>query len=287
MKYLIFVLFLFPVLLSSQTIKIEGIDPNYKPSKTKKIILDTCKAEIIYKRTIVLSRDSSNMVYGKQHRMTLQIGERTSKFIDETHLLADSLSDASIDQGISVEATIGKLQSLVAYDNKDSHYINYPTGKITTRTSMLGPYIYEEDMPTIKWTLHPEKDKKLGYSCKKATCKLFGREYEVWYTNGIPISSGPWKLNGLPGLIVYVVDSKKEVYFECVSVKYPKHPIPIYITEESRNTIRMSKKQFLKLEKDYLKNPGSFLGLSGATPVGNLPTQATQERKKFFIELEE
>ena len=33
--------------------------------------------------------------------------------------------------------------------------------------------------------------------CKKATTNFRGRYWEVWYTEDIPISQGPWKLCGI------------------------------------------------------------------------------------------
>jgi len=45
--------------------------------------------------------------------------------------------------------------------------------------------------------------KRFGqYDCRRAIGKFRGREYEVWYTTDIPIPGGPFKLGGLPGLIL-------------------------------------------------------------------------------------
>ena len=42
----------------------------------------------------------------------------------------------------------------------------------------------------------------MGYDCNQAKRFFRGREYIVYYTDGIPSSFGPWKLNDLPGLIL-------------------------------------------------------------------------------------
>ena len=37
-----------------------------------------------------------------------------------------------------------------------------------------------------------------------ATTHFRGREWKVWFSEEIPLSLGPWKLGGLPGLILAV-----------------------------------------------------------------------------------
>ncbi len=60
----------------------------------------------------------------------------------------------------------------------------------------------------IVWNM-TKKTKKIGaYNCQQAKTKINGRGYTVWYTTKIPMSMGPLKLNGLPGLIVEVKDDE-------------------------------------------------------------------------------
>ena len=54
----------------------------------------------------------------------------------------------------------------------------------------------------IKWTLSDDTLTVGGYLCKTATCQLHGRKWTVRYSEDIPTSAGPWKLCGLPGLIL-------------------------------------------------------------------------------------
>lgn len=80
---------------------------------------------------------------------------------------------------------------------------NYPEGKMTVRDA-IPPFIYEaqEALEPIKWKLSEDTLTVCGYLCKKATCELHGRKWTVHYSEEIPTSAGPWKLCGLPGLIV-------------------------------------------------------------------------------------
>ena len=60
-----------------------------------------------------------------------------------------------------------------------------------------------------------------GFKSQKAEGLSRGRKYTAWFTNEIPIKYGPWKLNGLPGLILNVTDDKNEVAFYAKSIKVP------------------------------------------------------------------
>lgn len=82
--------------------------------------------------------------------------------------------------------------------------------------------IYVKEVATkINWKIEKESKKIGEFSCKKATANFRGRNYTVWFTTQIPLPFGPWKLNGLPGLILEAYDKDKYVYWYFKSVKYP------------------------------------------------------------------
>jgi GLPGLI family protein len=74
--------------------------------------------------------------------------------------------------------------------------------KITCPRFSKNHCIVTDTFGTIAWTLHPEHKRFGQYDCRRATGKYRGRDYEAWYTLDIPISTGPFKLGGLPGLIL-------------------------------------------------------------------------------------
>lgn len=97
---------------------------------------------------------------------------------------------------------------------------NYPTkGKLTNLEFCGKDFIYTEPVAVKEWILEEGDTTIVGYPCKKASCTFRGRSWRVWYTPDIPISEGPWKLDGLPGMILMAVDSKGQFSFECIGVK--------------------------------------------------------------------
>lgn len=78
------------------------------------------------------------------------------------------------------------------------------------------PYRYETHEPLAKtdWTLDDDTLTISGLPCHRATGKLYGKQWTAWYTEEVPSSAGPWKLRGLPGLIVKAEDSEGIHCFE-------------------------------------------------------------------------
>lgn len=79
----------------------------------------------------------------------------------------------------------------------------------------------KETVPVIDWVINNETKKIGKFNCKKATASFRGRNYIAWFTTEIPVPFGPWKLNGLPGLILEAYDTHKFVYWYFKSVEYP------------------------------------------------------------------
>lgn len=95
----------------------------------------------------------------------------------------------------------------------------YSTGNVDEKT-----YKVNETFPNMNWELSEKKDdtKKINnYLCNKATLKFRGRNYIAWYTTKIPISFGPWKFTGLPGLILEIYDTTNTYKWTATKIKYP------------------------------------------------------------------
>jgi GLPGLI family protein len=89
------------------------------------------------------------------------------------------------------------------------------------RRAMDKYFSVSEIMPKMNWKL-VSGTKKIGeLVCKKAELNFRGRFYTAFYTEEIPISLGPWKFHGLPGLIVQVEDEKGVFKWNLASVSYP------------------------------------------------------------------
>lgn len=110
------------------------------------------------------------------------------------------------------------------------------TDKIS-RDNML----YTEPLPEIEWTLRDGTREVIGYDCRRATCRFRGRDYEAWYTEELPLATGPWKFHGLPGLILAVNDTGDDggiIRFEATGIRRAEVPV----TMADLNYLKTSRK---------------------------------------------
>jgi GLPGLI family protein len=89
-------------------------------------------------------------------------------------------------------------------------------------------HILTETLPVIDWEIKPEYKTLSDLRCQKAVGYFRGRTYTVWFTEAIPISFGPWKLRGLPGLILEAKDDTYRYFYRATKIKLgTKHIIDI------------------------------------------------------------
>ena len=141
-------------------------------------------------------------------------------------------------------------------------WTGYPEGQTTVR-EFIFPHDYEgnEATPDIAWTLSEDTVTVSGYLCQQATATFRGVEWHVCYTEEIPSSAGPWRLRGLPGLIV---EAKSEAHtFRLVELRQERGAITA--PEQNPEVHRMKYAKLLKHKneiygnREYAKNPSYYV----------------------------
>lgn len=135
-------------------------------------------------------------------------------------------------------------------------FVNYPEGRITSQ-EMLYPYRYMTDEPLEKqdWTLTDAQDSICDYACLSATAKYHGITWNVFYTEEVPVSIGPWKLNGLPGLITKATDAKGIHTFTLYG--FHQEETPIIFTKYVTWIVPDGRGKFARQRVDYQKMEAS------------------------------
>ena len=149
--------------------------------------------------------------------MILKVGAKNSSYYSYTRFVTDSLlKEQMMKSGNGmIRRERSEDMGIVTYQI----YKNYPAGKTTTLDKIaMNRFRCEEENEVPSWELLTDTMTILSYPCQKAVCHFKGRDYEAWFTTEIPRSEGPWKLNGLPGLILKAADSQGHYTFECTGL---------------------------------------------------------------------
>ena len=156
-------------------------------------------------------------------------------------------------------------------------YKNYPTGKMTiTDRISLQDYCYVDSLHTQTWTMGDSTREVLGYTCQQATADFRGRRWTAWFATDIPVSDGPWKLGGLPGLILEAYDEGQQHVFTAVGLERVKDELIIF-NRPFRGNHRFeptNRLKFLRMERRFLMDSNSFIQMeTGIDLLGDEPNQ--------------
>lgn len=139
--------------------------------------------------------------------------------------------------------------------------INYTISKDlsnneTTFKNRIGRDIYSYTEPMdLKWKIEPETMKIDKYTAQKATTSYGGRNWTAWFTTEIPLSNGPYKFGGLPGLIIKLTDDKGDYVFEMAESKKIAEMATV---NQFGQTIKIKKPDYVKMEKKYREDPEAY-----------------------------
>ena len=190
----------------------------------------------------------------------LDVGKRVVKYYSQFVYLSDSLVTLwwKENKGGSGPSWLGEggreKGQWSEYEWSDYFFEN---GKLTKYCQMplwLNKYNswYTEPAPKQQWTLHNETQTVIGYKCQRATCRFRGRDFEAWFAPSIPVKRGPWKFQGLPGLILKVYDKDKLYTFEAIGLETRQYPITRF--KQSKEYSRSTREKVWKMQRQWHEN---------------------------------
>ncbi|KMQ61428.1 hypothetical protein ACM46_15500 [Chryseobacterium angstadtii] len=114
----------------------------------------------------------------------------------------------------------------------------------------VGLVVTDQELP--KWKMENEFKKISNMNCQKAIADYKGRKWVAWFSKDFPVSDGPYKFSGLPGLVVSVKDREDDHVFELIQIK----KISAVTAFIPKNNKKMSQDEYRKLIKGYRFSPG-------------------------------
>lgn len=151
-----------------------------------------------YNATLLFNKNKSTYTFRKDS-------------LEGGHVREDLFIEKDEDNVFFISKISNPIGFVYHFDSKEKKFYNRD----------LGFRYVQEDSLKINWNIVNE-NKMIGkFNCKKATTNFRGRDYTAWFSTDIPLPYGPWKLHGLPGLILEAYDTNKEILFYFKSLNYP------------------------------------------------------------------
>lgn len=170
------------------------------------IFVNAQNNRFIYEYKFVSDSTKKDVVASEM--MFLDITKNSSKYYSREVYVQDSIMRADLEKqmkagvsnfNIKRNDAKGKVRYKVTKDyQKNKTYLNVRIGSDS--------YKVLEDR-VLDWKILPEKEKIGNWETQKATTEFGGRKWTAWFCEEIPLSDGPYKFKGLPGLIVKISDA--------------------------------------------------------------------------------
>lgn len=151
-------------------------------------------------------------------------------------------------------------------------YKNHPAGALTVTDALREDFVtYVDTLNAQQWTMGDSTKEVLGYTCQQATCDFRGRHWTAWFAPDIPVSDGPWKLGGLPGLILEAYDRGHQYTFTAVGLEQVKGEPIVFSLPDGKGRYRTTERRaFLRAEMFDLTHGGA-LGAAGFVSTDDEP----------------
>lgn len=208
-------------------------------------VIDTARIIVSYRKTTVADRKLARLL--DPERMNLFIGDRTTWFLNVDLAQLDSLY------------TVDKNKGAILQYGFSFVYRDVPARRI--REVIRVPFareqaiFYREPEPDFDWQLGTADTVICGYRCTDATATFRGREWRVWFAPELPFSAGPWKLAGLPGLILRAADRSGMHTYEAVRISQETRIIPLY----KWHMKEMTRDKWFERERKMYENPFPYV----------------------------
>lgn len=197
--------------------------------------------------------DSTNVDDVKTEMMFLDTTKDGSKYYSYTVFNSDSIMKVDLEKQLVATGSINVKSDLRKGDVRYSVTKTYPDYKINLHRRLgMDAYSISDDRK-INWKILSEKEKIGEWNVQKAETDFAGRHWIAWFSTEIPIQDGPYKFNGLPGLIVKIEDKTGSHKMELKGIKNISGDININVWDAKE--IAINSKQFQKVIKEYENDP--------------------------------
>jgi len=235
-------------------------------AKTQSPVLGLKNFESLYKATYEMSfqpdsNDAQRRVTGII--WTLFANNEYSFIVNNEWYQRDSIVSATAAMGKEFAlANIGTLLA-TAPQPRATHrvFIDRTNRRITfINTIHINDYAYNDPLDIIRWKIEPETRLIGNLKTQKARGSFAGRDYIAWFTRQIPLPLGPYKFNGLPGLIVEIEDTRQHYRWNLIDFKPARQQVRVLPADPVEAT---TWQEFRHKQRTFQNDPVPFFEATG------------------------
>lgn len=216
--------------------------------------------------TFVHINDTTQTDKKHQDEMVLYLGQNSSYYTSYASYrmqeqVQKQMDDPAFDGNIQIKG-IGSA-------TPESYFFTRSPKQLKKTYKLLQQqYVLDQEFPVLEWAVGSETRDIGGYLCQKAEADFKGRRYTAWFTTEIPFQAGPWKLQGLPGLVLEAYDQKKEVSFLYAGFDKLDETTTVALAIPE-NAVETDEKSLAKLVDAVKKNPAAAAKASAQSGGGS------------------
>lgn len=143
---------------------------------------------------------------------------------------------------IKTELIVNDTLSAFSVQNDNTRNVNEDGFLIKNKNSLVVystdrfmniKFYIKDSLNSMKWELTSDTSTIMNLKCLSAKTNFRGRDYLAYYTPAFPLSEGPWKFGGLPGLILAIKSVDEFVEWKATKIieNYTTKVTPININK--------------------------------------------------------
>lgn len=218
--------------------------------------------------------------YRKKESVKLFIGPEGSLFIDRKFLLFKEAQKKNLPPEEKAKALLSIGFSYFKF-YLVKNYLENSTFFVEEHLNGQYNAYRQNSMSAENWTLISDADSTIrGLKVYKAECQFGGRKWMAWFTPEIPVSDGPYKFSGLPGLILKLDSSEGDYSFHISGIE---RDLPIEAFPPVPDHQVISETRFKEIQQIIADNPFAQLQSKGGRVEGDINLNGKVMSQEEFI----
>jgi GLPGLI family protein len=217
-----------------------------------------------YVQATHFSRDGSQI-------FSLTFDNHTSLYQEENiKVQKEKVSKTQKDEGIQFDMDVPRnnLNPEFFYNDRSEFYF---------REIWYDEELLVKEEPLV-WEWQLGQASKIGnFVCQDARITFRGRSYTAWFTQAIPVPFGPWKFQGLSGLILEVYDQDRVFHIVAQSLQINQSSVCNIQVDKTKFLTALNIQGYLQRQKQLLKE--YFAKLSSRLPKYYAPITLNEDCK--------